>query len=450
MKEHAMKRSILAAVGVAAVVSLGLSACGGGGNDTSNAPSGTPTADTTPVTISLSGWSLATTPEFQTLADGFHAAHPNVTVELKEYDAANYDTQLTADLAAGSAPDVVTLKVLKTFLTYQGGKQLLDISDVAKGLSDKVSGADNYVVDGKTYAIPYRQDSWLLYYNKDLFDKAGVATPDGTWTWDDYADAAKELTTKLKAAGSPALGTYQHGWQSTVQGFADAQTHGVDLTKGDYTFLKPYYDRVLDLQKSGAQVDYGTVTTNKLTYQAEFGKQQAAMMPMGSWYVATLLAQQKSGDADTFNWGLAPAPQFDSSTTGTSKTPVTFGDPTGMAINAATAKDDKKLAAAKEFMAYIATPEAAKALAGIGIASSYLDDSVVEAYFAVPGAPTDDLSKFAFGTHETKPENPVSPYIAGIQDALNDAHSSIMSGSSSVDDAITAATKQIKDQVLTN
>lgn len=446
-----MKRSTLAAVGIAAVVSLGLAACSSGGGDTSSAPSDdTTTADTTPVTISLSGWSLATTPEFQTLVDGFEAAHPNVTVELKEYDAANYDTQLTADLAAGSAPDVVTLKVLKTFLTYQGGKQLLDISDVAKDLSDNVSGADNYVVDDKTYAIPYRQDSWLLYYNKDLFDAAGVAYPDGSWTWDDYATTAKELTTNLAAAGSPALGTYQHSWQSTVQGFADAQSPDVDLTDGDYSFLKPYYDRVLGLQSAGAQVDYGTVTTNKLTYQAEFGKQQTAMMLMGSWYVATLLAQQKSGDADTFNWGIAPAPQFDSSTTGMDKTPVTFGDPTGMAINAATGKDEKKLAAAKQFMAYVATPEAAKALAGIGIASSYLDDSVVDAYFAVDGTPTDDLSRFAFGTHETKPENPVSPYISGIQDALNDAHSSIMSGSSSVDDAIAAATKQIKDQVLTN
>ena len=369
-----MKRSIAAAVGIAAAVSLVLAACSSGsGDDTSNRRRHADGRQS-PVTISLAGWSLATTPEFQTLADGFHAAHPNVTVELKEYDAANYDTQMIADLAAGTAPDVVTLKDLKNFYTYQAGKQLLDVSDVAKGLCDNVSGADNYEVDGKTYAIPYRQDSWVLYYNKDLFEKAGVAIPDGSWTWDDYADTAKELTTNLKAAGSTALGTYQHSWQSTVQGFALAQTPDVDLTDGDYSYLKPYYDRVLDLQKSGAQVDYGTVTTNKLTYQAQFGKQQAAMMLMGSWYVATLLAQQKSGDADKFDWGIAPAPQFDSSTTGTDNTPVTFGDPTGLAINAATAKDDKKLAAAKEFLAYVATAEAAKALAGIGITSSYLDD----------------------------------------------------------------------------
>ena len=76
------------------------------------------------------------------------------------------------------------------------------------------------------------------------------------------------------------------------------------------------------------------------------------MMPMGTWYVATLLAQQNSGDADKFKWGIAPAPQFDASTAGTAKTPVTFGDPTGFGINAADRRS--KLTAAKEFLAYAA------------------------------------------------------------------------------------------------
>ena len=50
---------------------------------------------------------------------------------MKEYDAANYDTQMIADLAAGSAPDIYVQKNLKNFYTYQNGKQLLDVSDVA-------------------------------------------------------------------------------------------------------------------------------------------------------------------------------------------------------------------------------------------------------------------------------------------------------------------------------
>src|SRR3954452_23573719 len=161
-----------------------------------------------PVTLTLAGWSLSTTPEFKTLADGFHAANPNVTVELKEYDATNYDTQMIADLAAKKAPDIYIQKNLKNFYTYQSGKQLLDVSDVAGKLGDKVGGLSGYKVDGKTWAVPYRQDSWVLFYNTALFDKAGVKHPDGSWTWDDYTAASKQLTTALKTAGSPAVGDY--------------------------------------------------------------------------------------------------------------------------------------------------------------------------------------------------------------------------------------------------
>lgn len=200
-----MKHPIIKSVGVAAAVALALSACSSGGSTTptsSAAAGATSAAAAAPVTLSLAGWSLSTTPEFQTLADAFHAAHPNVTVNLKEYDATNYDTQMTADLAAGSAPDLYILKNLKNFFTYQDGGQLMDVSDVASQLNKSTSGLSAYQVAGKTYAVPYRQDSWYLYYNKDLFDKAGVSYPDGKWTWDDYAAAAKKLTAGLAGATS--------------------------------------------------------------------------------------------------------------------------------------------------------------------------------------------------------------------------------------------------------
>jgi len=432
-----MKRSIQAVLGLAAAASLLLTGCSDDSSDSDSASG--------QVTLTLAGWSLSTTPEFKTLADGFHAANPNVTVELKEYDADNYDTQMIADLAAGSAPDIYVQKNLKNFYTYSSGGQLLDVSDVAEKLGSTVGGLDAYRVDGKTYAIPYRQDSWVLFYNKELFDQAKVAYPDGSWTWDDYVTAAKNLTAGLKAAGSKAVGTYQHTWQSTVQGFALAQTPGADLGSGKFDYLKPYYQRALDLQDAGAQPTLGTATTNKLTYQAQFGKQQAAMLPMGTWYIATLLAQRKSGDADTFEWGIAPAPQFDKSTTGTSNTPVTFGDPTGLGINPAIKKS--KIQAAKDFLAYAAGPEGAKALAAIGITPAD-SAAVTETFFALDGMPTDELSKFAFAKHDTKPENPVSKHTAGLQNLLNDAHTAILSGSKGVDDAISQAQDRAKNEVL--
>ncbi len=436
-----MKRPISTVLGLAAATTLLAAGCSSGSPATS-ASAGVPSG---PVTLTMAGWSLSTTPEFKTLADGFHAAHPNVTVQLKEYDSSNYDTQMTADLAAHSAPDIYVLKNLKNFYTYQSGGQLVDVSDVAKSVGGDVGGLSDYQVDGKTYAIPYRQDSWVLFYNKTLFDKAGVAYPDGSWTWDKYVSVSEQLTTALKGKGSKAVGDYEHLWQSTVQGFALAQSPGANLTGGNFGYLKPYYDRVLALQSAGAQPAFGTVSTNKLTYQAQFGKQQAAMMLMGTWYIATLLKQQGNGDADTFPWGIAPAPQYDASTTGTSATPVTFGDPTGLGINPAIGAE--KASAAKSFLQYAAGVQGAKALAAIGITPA--DSAAVAAdFFTLKGVPTDALSKFTFATHDTKPENPVSKYTAGLQDVLNDLHTAVMSGGKSIDSAINDAQSRAKNEVL--
>lgn len=432
-----MKRSIIAGVGALAAASLVLAGCSSssdeGGSD--NADGGTTElAEDEEVTISLAGWSLATTPEFQVLADAFHEANPNITVELTEYDAENYDTQMIADLAAGSAPDLYVLKNLLNFYTYQSGEQLADVTEVASTLGEGASGVDAYVVDGVNYAVPYRQDSWYLYYNVDLFEEAGVDLPDGSWTWEDYDAAAVELTEAFDAEGVDAKGTYQHAWQSTLQGFANAQVDGADVLSGDYQYLIPWYERVVALQDAGAQENYGTITTNSLTYQSQFGTQKSAMMLMGSWYVATLLAQQESGDADEFAWGIAPAPQMDSSTV---DMPVTFGDPTGIGLNPATSGSEA--AAAMAFLEFVGSEEASIALAEIGITPAYSSEEVTEVYFAQDGMATDELSMFTFGNHDTKPENPVAPNTQALQTLLGDAHSAILSGSSSPADAISQA-----------
>jgi len=435
-----MKRSYAAAAGIAVVATLALAGCSSSGDDAA-----APEESSGPVTLTLSGWSLDTTPEFQKLADAYHEKNPDVTIELKGYDPTDYNTLVTADLAAGSGPDIITQKEVKYLPTFAEGGQLLDLSDVK--LPDGISGAKSYQVDGTQYAVPYRNDSWVLYYNKALFDQAGVDYPDGSWTWDDYSDAAAALTDGLAAAGSAAKGAYLHNWQSTVQGFANAQSDG-DILKGKYEYMEPFYDNVLALQDAGDQVDYNTAKANQLTYQGEFGKQNAAMLPMGTWFVATLIAQQASGDADTFDWGIAPIPQVDSSTAGLDNTPVTFGDPTGFGINAAI--DKSKVAAAKDFLTFAAGEDGAQVLAGIGITPALLTDAVVDTYFSVDGAPTDDLSKFAYSTHEVHPENPTSNKAAAIQGILGDMHTAIMSGSSSVKDAIKEAEDRVANEVGTD
>src|SRR5699024_9877703 len=222
--------------------------------------------------------------------------------------------------------------------------------------------------------------SWVVYYNKEMFAAAGIDEPDGSWTWDDFADLAEELTSALEGTDYRAKGAYMHNWQSIVQSFALAQTEGADLASGDLSYLAPYYERLLAMQDAGSTETFSTVDSQSLSYQAQFGTQKAAMMPMGTWYIGTLLAQRESGDADECERGMAPAPQ-QSSGAG----PITYGDPTTLGINAE--RSGEQLEVAQSSPGCGAGDDCSKALAGIGITPSYVSDEVVDTIFALDGMP---------------------------------------------------------------
>ncbi|MDU0348916.1 ABC transporter substrate-binding protein [Actinomyces sp. MRS3W] len=430
------RRSMLSASGSVAVLAV-LAACG---SDSGSSSDGATVGTDATVELTFAGWSLDTTPEFQALADAFHEANPNITVTVKEYSASDYDTQLTSDLSAGSAPDVFPIKNLLRYYYYESNGQLMALDDIAAGYtSDSNISLDYLNVDGSYYALPYRQDSWVLFYNKDAFAAAGVSEPDGSWTWDDYAQAAKDIT----SAGA-MKGTYHHIWQSVVQGFALAQYPDADLTSGDYSYLKPFYETALDIQDSGAAETFATAQAQSLTYQAQFGTQKAAMMPMGTWFIATLLQQQSTGDADDFSWGIAPIPQYEA---GHEDEPITFGDPTSLAVNASLNGD--KAAAAKAFVEFSMSAEGAKVMAGIGITPAYLSQETEDTFFELEGMPQDDLSKTTFSVHDTRPENPVSATVNDIQTILNDMHSAIMTETTGLDEALKEAADTVSSQGLT-
>lgn len=427
------RRSLLGAAALS-TSTLGLASCGSGEAERN--------ADGQ-IELTMAAWSIDTTPEFTTVIDGFEAAHPDVTITLKEYSADDYDTQLTTDLSASSAPDVFPLKNLTPYYYYQSNGALADLTEQASALrEDGNIDVDILDLDGGIYSLPYRQDSWVVYYNKEMFAAAGIDEPDGNWTWDDFADMAEELTTALEGTDYTAKGSYMHNWQSIVQSFALAQTEGADLASGDLSFMAPYYERLLAMQEAGSTETFSTVDSQSLSYQAQFGTQKAAMMPMGTWYIATLLAQRESGDADVFEWGMAPAPQ---QTSGAG--PITFADPTTLAINAELSGE--KLDAAQTFLDYIVSEECSKSLAEIGITPSYFSDEVVETIFALDGMPDDELSRAAFADTEVKAENPIGEFTNDIVTILEDTHSEILTESSPVDVALSAAEEQIDNEGLT-
>lgn len=60
--------------------------------------------------------------------------------------------------------------------------------------------ADQLKMDGSSYTLPFRKDWYMLYYNKDLFDKAGVEYPSADMTWDEYEELAKNMTTARESS----------------------------------------------------------------------------------------------------------------------------------------------------------------------------------------------------------------------------------------------------------
>ena len=159
------RRSILGAAALS-VPTLALASCGGGEAER-NAEG--------KIELTMAAWSIATTPEFEVIVDGFEAANPDATIVLKEYSADDYDTQLTTDLSANSAPDVFPLKNLEPYFYYQSNGALADLTDQASSLrEDGNIELDLIDLDGGIYALPYRQDSWVVYYNKEMFAAAGI------------------------------------------------------------------------------------------------------------------------------------------------------------------------------------------------------------------------------------------------------------------------------------
>jgi len=427
-----MKRPLrtLAVAGITAAA-LTLAGCAGDPNPSSNGGDGKGT------TLTISVWNYEATPEFKALFDAFHAANPDITIQPVDVpNAADYEAKVTTMLAGGDSTDIITVKNLTDYSGYAAKQQLQNLNDVEKKLpADQLSGLDSYKFKGDFFALPYRTDFSVLFYNKKMFQDAGLSAPDDL-TWDQFAADAQKLTTGSGA--DKTYGAYVHTWNSLVQGIAAVQNDKNLADPGDYSYLKDQYDLMLGLQKGGDIPAYGEAKAQKLAYQTEFETGKAAMVPMGTWLIAPLLADKAKG-VEVPDWGIAQLPQ-----TQAGQPIVTDGGPTGFGIN----KNAKNTAAAKKFIEFAASEKGAEAVAAIGIVPSFKSDAITAKYFALAGMPQDDLSKKAFAPDTVKPDIPVDPNAAAVNTVLDQEHQLIMTGSKSVDAVLKEMPGLVKSQAL--
>lgn len=203
-----MKKTLVAATAIAAVGALALAGC------SASEDGGT---DGGPVTITYSNFisNGGNEENLQTIVDAFEAENPDITVEVTTAPYSDYFTQLQTDLAAGTEADVFDVDA-GSFPNIQASGALAELTDVDAS-AYRTSVLETYAVDGAQYGLPTSFSDVVLFYNKDLFDAAGVEYPTSDWTWDDELAAAEALTDT--AAG--VWGDYQpisyYEYYKTVQ-----------------------------------------------------------------------------------------------------------------------------------------------------------------------------------------------------------------------------------------
>ena len=206
------------AAAFALMTALALVACGGGGDSKSSTQSaaGSSTTSREPVTITL--WNGFTERELgvikQAVAD-FHGSHPWITVKV--VGGVN-DDKIIAAIRGGNAPDVAqSFTADNTGLFCSSGgwidlKPYMDKSKIDAGMFPQaVQTYTQY--KGKRCAVPMLADTYGLYYNKDLFAKAGITSPPKTMS--ELTADAKKLTVRdgdsFKVVGfDPAQGFYEN------------------------------------------------------------------------------------------------------------------------------------------------------------------------------------------------------------------------------------------------
>lgn len=385
--------------------------------------------------LTVSVWDNDATPQFKSVTNAFMAEHPDVQVELIDTQADEYDNKLTVMLASGdSDPDVIFVKNAETQVSMQKKGQLLNLDEyIAKDnvdLSNYGGSAELLRMKGSNYTLPFRKDWYTLFYNKDIFDKAGVAYPSDDMTWDEYEQLAKKMTMNID--GTKVYGSHNHTWMGLVSNWA-VQDGKNTLISSDYSFLKPYYEQALRMQNEGVVQSYANLKTSSIHYISAFEQKQCAMLPMGSWFIATLI-QDKEAAKFGFNWGVTRIPHPQGIKAGS-----TVGTVTPVGINAKTDQADL----AWEYVNFVTSQKGAEILADNGIFPSFESDAISEKLAAIKGFPEE--GKVALKTNGFVFDRPLDANMASVRKVIEEEHDLIMIGQEDVDKGISNMNTRVKE-----
>jgi multiple sugar transport system substrate-binding protein len=288
------------------------------------------------------------------LIAGFEKANPDIKVKWNNFDHEGYKSAIRNFLTA-DAPDVAAWYAGNRMAPFVKAGLFEDVTDVwaANGMNEDLkSAAASMTIDGKKWGVPYTYYQWGIYYNKDVYKKAGVSEPKN---WAEFVANCE----KFKAAGVDCLTTgNKGGWPAAgIFDYINMRTNGyefhMDLTAGKVKWTDPKVKATF--AEWAKVVPYMSANSNAIDWQdaaALLAQGKAANYVMGNFSVATF----KEGGMTNDNLGFMIFPEITAGIPRAEEAPTdTFHIPSG-----AKNKED-----AKKFLAYVASADAQTAMNAI-------------------------------------------------------------------------------------
>jgi multiple sugar transport system substrate-binding protein len=194
------RRGMVTSVGVGAAGAW-IAACGGSQGTPAAPSAGTRSLPPATIEYTYNSGTGALAEARAAAVDKFMAAVPNIKVhQIPGQPEAQVLEKFKASAAAGTPPDVVSLNTNVTG-DLVASRMLAPLDELIKARGQGFSKDAFYpevlaaqTVGGKLYGVPRFVQTMLLYYNKDLFTRAGVPFPSENWTWEkDFVEAAQRF-----------------------------------------------------------------------------------------------------------------------------------------------------------------------------------------------------------------------------------------------------------------
>ena len=145
-------------------------------------------------TLTIVAWDVGTTPYYKAQKEAFEATHPGVTIEYVDVASQDWDTKAGTMLSGGDTSDLFMVKQNINIMNWAQQGFAEPLTDyIAKDnydLSGFVGMEPNYALDGTQYALPFRSDFWVLFYNKTLFEELNLTVPS---TWEELVETCKAV-----------------------------------------------------------------------------------------------------------------------------------------------------------------------------------------------------------------------------------------------------------------